>query len=45
MISKIKNTVLWTYVINNLNGEEINGTELQKLNYDYLFSSWIDDVI
>ena len=33
-IKKIKNTVLWTYVINDLNGEEINGTfnekELQK---------------
>ena len=34
--SKIKNTVLWTYVINDLNGEEIIGTfyekELQKTN-------------
>ena len=33
-IKKIKNTVPWTYVINDLNGEEINGTfnekELQK---------------
>ena len=26
MIKKIKNTVPWTYVINDLNGEEINGT-------------------
>ena len=34
IISKIKNTVPWTYVINDLNGEEILGTfyekELQK---------------
>ena len=34
IISKIKNTVLWRYVINDLNGEEIIGTfyekELQK---------------
>ena len=34
IIKKIKNTVLWTYVINDLNGEEIIGTfyenELQK---------------
>ena len=33
-ISKIKNTVPWTYVINDLNGEEIIGSfyekELQK---------------
>ena len=26
VISKIKNTVPWTYVINDLNGEEIFGT-------------------
>ena len=36
VISEIKNTVPWTYVINDLNGEEINGTfyekELQKTN-------------
>ena len=35
-IKKIKNTVPWTYVINDLNGEEIIGTfyenELQKTN-------------
>ena len=34
VISKIKNTVPWTYVINDLSGEEIVGTsyerELQK---------------
>ena len=36
VIRKIKNTVPWTYVIGNLNGEEITGTfhekELQKTN-------------
>ena len=36
IISKIKNTVPWTYLINDLNGEEIIGTfyekELQKTN-------------
>ena len=36
VIEKVKNTVLWTYVINNLNGEEIIRTfyekELQKTN-------------
>ena len=36
IISKIKNTVPWTYIINDLNGEEIIGTfyekELQKAN-------------
>ena len=34
VVSKIKNTVLWTYVISDLNGEEITGSfyekELQK---------------
>ena len=34
ILKKIKNTVPWTYVINDLNGEEIIGTfyenELQK---------------
>ena len=36
VIKKVKNTVLWTYVINDLNEEEIVGTfyenELQKTN-------------
>ena len=36
VIDRIKNTVPWTYVINDLNGEEITGTfyanELQKTN-------------
>ena len=37
IISKIKNTVPWTYVINDLNDKEITGTfykkELQKPNH------------
>ena len=36
MIKKLKNTVPWTYVISDLNGEEILGKfyekELQKTN-------------
>ena len=36
IINKIKITVPWTYIINDLNGEEIIGTfyekELQKIN-------------
>ena len=36
IINKIKNTIPWTYVINDLNGQEIIGTfyerELQKAN-------------
>ena len=36
VVSKIKNTVPWIYVINDLNGEEIIGTfyekELQNIN-------------
>ena len=38
VFKKIKNTVPWTYVINDLNGEQITGTfyekELQKTNQD-----------
>ena len=30
MIKKVKNTVPWTYVINDLNGEEIIGTFYEK---------------
>ena len=30
MIKKIKNTVPWTYVINDLNGDEIIGTLYEK---------------
>ena len=36
MVKKVKNTVSWTYVINDLNNNEIIGTfcdkELQKTN-------------
>ena len=36
VVSKIKNTVPWTYVVSDLNGEEITGSfyekELQKTN-------------
>ena len=31
VIKKVKNTLLWTYVINNLNGEEIVGTFYKKI--------------
>ena len=38
VVKKVKNTVSWTYVINDLNGEEITGTfyekELQKTNQE-----------
>ena len=38
VIKKVKNTIPWTYVINDLNGEEIIGTfyekELQKTNQE-----------
>ena len=38
VIKKVKNTIPWTYVINDLNGEEIVGTfyekELQKTNQE-----------
>ena len=38
VIKQINNTVSWTYVINDLNGEEIIGTfyekELQKTNQE-----------
>ena len=38
VIKKVKNTVPWTYVINDLNGEEVAGTfyekELQKTNQE-----------
>ena len=40
LIKEIKNTVPWTYVNNDLNGEEIIGTfyekELQKTNQEEL---------
>ena len=38
VIKKVKNTFLWAYIINDLNGEEITGTfyekELQKTNQE-----------
>ena len=38
VVSKIKNTVPWTYVINDLNGEQIIGTfyekELQRTSHN-----------
>ena len=30
VVKKVKNTVPWTYVINDLNGEEITGTFYEK---------------
>ena len=40
VIKKVKNTAPWTYVINDLNGEEITGSfyekELQKTNQEQL---------
>ena len=35
VICRIKNTVLWTYVIIDLNGEEIIEKELQKTNQQF----------
>ena len=45
VIKKVKNTVPWTYVINDLNGEEIIGTfyekELQKTNQkEFRIEKW-----
>ena len=46
IVKKIKNTVPWTYVISDLNGEEIVGSfyekELQKTNQKEF---WIEKVI
>ena len=46
MTKKVKNKVPWTYVINDLNGNEIIGTfygkELQKTNQQEF---WIEKVI
>ena len=30
VVKKVKNTVAWTYIINDLNGEEITGTFMKK---------------
>ena len=43
--SKIKNTIPWTYVINDLNGEEIIGIDILYVKwkgYDNSFNSWIN---
>ena len=37
MINGVKNTVPWTYVINDLNGDEIIGTFYEK-NYKRLIN-------
>ena len=47
VISEIKNSVPWTYVINNLNGEKVTQKKGNKLyvqwkGYDNSFNSWID---
>ena len=46
IIKKLKNTVPWTYILNDLNGEEIIGTfyenELQKTKQNEF---WIEKVI
>ena len=46
VINKIKNTVPWTYVINDLNDEEITGTfyekELQRTNQqEFRIEKWL----
>ena len=38
VVSKVKNTVSWTYVINDLNGEEITGTFFMKKSHKRLIS-------
>ena len=48
VIKEVKNTVLWTYIINNLNGEEIIGTfyekELQKTNQQgFRIEKWLKE--
>ena len=46
VISKIKNTVPWTYVISDLNGEKIKRKEnmlyVKWKDCDNYFNSWID---
>ena len=43
VIKKVKNTVPWTYVINDLNGDDIIGTFYEKWkDYDNSFNNWID---
>ena len=46
VIKKVKHNVLWMYVINDLNGDEIvrmlYEKELQWKGYDSSFNSWIN---
>ena len=54
MIKKVKNIVPWTYVVNDLNEEEIVGTFYEQIpkrkgdkyvkwkGYNKWFNSWID---
>ena len=52
VIKKAKNTLSWTYITSDLNGEEIVGTFYEKKNfkkqikkwkgYHHLFHSWIN---
>ena len=51
VVSKIKNTVPWTYVVSDLNGEEITGsfyekelqkTSQEKFRIEKVLNSWID---
>ena len=37
VVSKIKNTVPWTYVISDLNGEKIPGSFMKKTFYIYIY--------
>ena len=53
VIKKVKSTVPWPYIINDLNGKEINGTLYERKRkgnqlhakwkgYDNSFNSWIN---
>ena len=44
-LSKIKNTVSWTHVINDLNGEEIVGTFYEKITEDKSQRLWNKKII
>ena len=41
VVSKIKNTVPWAYVINDLNNEEIRIEKVLKRKGDRLYGKWI----
>ena len=42
VIKKVKNTVPWTYVINDLNGEEIIGTFYEKKLQKKKFKKYLE---